>query len=196
MKLQTLLNRIINNSIITYEGKRYISTLLSSILFTNQSLAELTAKKINDNFYFNLDEITSENERRTSGILYHFKQLETAKEVPGNELLIRFNSDGRYERDFKKAIETANNFRHEFIDHFADEQSIEVKSRTLSFLRVMIPEINQSDFLKFFYNELIVQQISLDFEITSFPDFYEKIKWYKRISPVAGLINIDYNPNS
>ena len=196
MKLQTLLNRIISRNIVAHGGYRYISTLLSSILFSKESLTGLLPIKINNNFYFNLDDITSGSESRMLGITYHFQQLEIAEEVSGDNLPVNVNSERNYETDFKNALTSANSFRHEFIDHFGDEELIEVKSRTLSFLRILIPEIQNSDLLKYFFNELIAQQISLDFELKSFPEFYEKIRWYQRISPVEGLINIDCNPNS
>ncbi|GCC50353.1 hypothetical protein SanaruYs_05680 [Chryseotalea sanaruensis] len=191
-----LIRQILTKNQRSINGKLWISTLFFQVLTESQNYNEYNLCIINGNQYIEIASIPKEI-RDELGLFW----TETRERLVINEptLGLPIQKTPIAERlaksDVKAALRNEKRYRHEFIDHYHDLNTIKIKARTLSILRSIPKDEKSKEYFEAVYNVLVAWKVPCDFPLDNFKLFYEKYEWYMRTGLVPGLLNTNYNPN-
>lgn len=191
-----LIHQILTKNQRSHNGKLWISSLLFHVLTESSNNYHYNTCIIDGIQYIELASVPEEIRNELG--LFRIKTRERLVDNEPSLTLTVYNTriKDRYAKsDVKAALRSEKRYRHEFIDHYYDPNTIKIKARTLSILRFISKGEKTKEYFEAVYNVLVSWKVPCEFPLDNFKLFYEKYEWYMRTGIVPALLNNNYNPN-
>lgn len=187
--MRNILKTIVSRNLIKIGEDECVSEILWKLLTKSNDIHDVDIVIHGHARYIKLSAISPET-LREYGIhqaIIQRAQTEDCGPSPnaGNEQ----NMAERFaESDVNLALHQIKDNRHEFIDYFVDEETINKKALTLALLRNIAPNVRDVKYLKSAFCFLKEKKILCDLPLKSFATFYKSLKWYCKIGWVNGCL--------
>jgi len=187
--MRRILKTIISRNVVRIEEKELITETLWRLITNSDEVPEVEVIQNGKTRYIYLKSIPEDLLRELgfnrSYVHRHLRQHDLPADVPAcdDEMESQFA-----ELDVSRAMSQIKEHRHEFVDHFIDDETIERKALTLALLKNVAPNIRDGKYLKSVFKCLVEKKVSSDLPLKSFTDFYKKLKWYCKVGWSSGCL--------
>ena len=177
--MRTILKTIIKRNVIKIEQKDLITEALWQLITTSGDTPEVEVIQNGRTRYKDL-KLIPQNLLRELGLNRSYLHRHPIQDHPADAPPVCDNKmESRLaESDVSMALAQVEQNRHEFIDYFIDDKTIERKARTLALLKNVGPNIRNAEYLKSVLKYLVEKKVSSELPLKSFSIFYRKLKWY------------------